>query len=94
MSTENIDQAIGAVGAHEGFYATNPQNINQKIENENYGTNHDIEREADKIEREVLFEQFINNMSPINRPDINMRDRILNSFHENQMYLRIIQKQK
>ncbi len=56
-NAENIDQAIGAVASHEAFHATNMENITHVLQNEAFGTSHDVESEPRRIESQVLKEQ-------------------------------------
>jgi len=65
ISTENNDQAIGAIGAHESFHATDQQNIKESYENKLKGTSHDVEKYPNKVEMKVLDEQHILNMRPL-----------------------------
>ena len=68
-STKTIEQALGAVGCHEGFHSTDQTNIMHSIENSTNNTSHDIERGPREEERQVLREQFNNNMEPKNIRD-------------------------
>lgn len=56
-NTENVDQVIGAIAAHESIHATDSDNIRASIENTVKGTEHDVEAEPNRIEIQVIREQ-------------------------------------
>jgi RHS repeat-associated protein len=65
MSTNTIDQAIGAVAGHEAVHTTDSQNQRESAENDYEGTIHDIEKEPRKVERQILRESFDQNLKEI-----------------------------
>jgi len=65
VNTNSMDQAIGAVGAHESFHATDMQNHKQSVENKYLGANHDIEAGPHKVEYQMLNEAGMNNIKPL-----------------------------
>jgi hypothetical protein len=58
VSTNNNDEAIGAIAVHESVHATDEQNIKESKENVADGTLHDIEKTPNEAERNVLRELF------------------------------------
>ena len=58
VSTNNNDEAIGAIAVHESVHATDEQNIKESKENVTDGTLHDIEKTPNEAERNVLRELF------------------------------------
>ena len=58
VSTQNIDEAIGAVAAHESVHATDQDNIRDSYENIVKGTSHEVEKLPNEAERAVLRELF------------------------------------
>lgn len=57
-ATQNVDEAIGAVAAHESVHATDKDNIKNSIENATQNTSHDIEKLPNEAEKGVLKELF------------------------------------
>ena len=58
VSTQNIDEAIGAVATHESVHATDKDNIRDSYENIVKGASHDVEKLPNEVERTVLRELF------------------------------------
>ena len=57
-ATQNVDEAIGAVAAHESVHATDKDNIKNSIENATQNTSHDVEKLTNEVEKRVLKELF------------------------------------
>lgn len=56
--TGNIEEAIGAVAAHEGIHATDPKNIQESLSNKYLGTSFDVETKPEEIETQFLIESI------------------------------------
>ena len=61
VSTQNLDEAIGAVAAHESVHATDKDNIRNSYENAVKGTSHEVEKLPNEVERATLRELFNKN---------------------------------
>jgi hypothetical protein len=77
-NAENIDQAIGAAASHEAFHSTNMENITDVLQNEAFGTNHDVESEPRRIESQVLKEQGSKNRNMVPLKPLPARIKIHN----------------
>ncbi len=51
-----VESSIGAVAAHESIHAVDSENVNQNIQNQLHGKNHDVEKKANEVEKQVQSE--------------------------------------